>query len=196
MPRLQRTHGLLQRFLERASDCHRFPHAFHLRGQSGIGLREFFECESRHFDDAIVDGWLKAGRRFARDVVPYFVQQITDRQLGGDLRNREARGLGRQRRRPRHARIHFDNHHAPVVGVHRELDVRAARFHAHRADDCERSIAHDLEFFVRERLDGRHRNGIAGVHTHRIEIFNGANDHAVVRAIAHHFHLEFLPAEQ
>src|SRR6185312_12560263 len=60
----------------------------------------------------------------------------------------------------------------------------------------ERGVAHHLVFFVSERLHRRDRDGIAGVHTHRIEIFDGTDDYAVVHPVAHHFHLEFLPADQ
>ena len=33
------------------------------------------------------------------------------------------------------------------------------------------------------------------MHAHRIEVFDGADDDDVVGEIAHHFELEFLPAE-
>src|SRR5437667_8768130 len=34
------------------------------------------------------------------------------------------------------------------------------------------------------------------MHTHRIEILDGTNNHTVVLAVAHHFHLEFFPAHE
>src|SRR6266446_9143870 len=34
------------------------------------------------------------------------------------------------------------------------------------------------------------------MHAHRIEILDGTDDHAVVHAVAHHFHLEFFPADE
>ena len=34
------------------------------------------------------------------------------------------------------------------------------------------------------------------MHAHRIEIFDGTDDYAVVHPIAHHLHLEFLPADE
>ncbi len=37
---------------------------------------------------------------------------------------------------------------------------------------------------------------IAGVDAHRIEVFDGADDDAVVGLVAHDFHFVFLPAEQ
>ena len=44
---LQRAQAFLQALLERASDGHRFADAFHLRGERGVGLREFLEGEAR-----------------------------------------------------------------------------------------------------------------------------------------------------
>ena len=46
-PCLQRAQAFLQAFLERAPDGHRFADAFHLRGERGVGLREFLEGKAR-----------------------------------------------------------------------------------------------------------------------------------------------------
>ena len=90
---LQTAQRLLQRFLKRAADRHRFADAFHLRRQRRIGLREFFEREARDFDHAIIDRRLETGGRFARDVVWNFIQRVADREFGRDLRDRETRSL-------------------------------------------------------------------------------------------------------
>ncbi len=84
---------LLKRFFERAADGHRFADAFHLRGQGGIGLGEFFEGEPRDLGHHVIDRRLEAGHRFAGDVVGQFVQPVADGQLGGDLGDGETRGL-------------------------------------------------------------------------------------------------------
>ena len=55
--------------------------------------------------------------------------------------------------------------------------------------------AHALIFLVGQRQRGRDRDGVAGVHAHRIDVLDGADDDGVVGAVAHDFHLEFLPAE-
>ena len=183
-------------FLERAADGHRFAHAFHLRGERGIGLRKFLEGEARDLGDDVIDGRLEAGRGFARDVVPDFVEQIADGEFGGDFRDGKSGGLGRQRGTAADARVHLDDDHAAVVRVDAELDVRAAGLDADGADDGEAGVAHDLVFLVRERLDRRDGDGVAGVHAHGIEVLDGADDDAVVGLVAHHFHFVFLPAEQ
>ena len=195
-PDLERAQRLLQRFLERAADGHRFADAFHLRGQRRVGLREFLEGEARNLGDDVINGRLEARRGFARDVVLEFVEQVADGELGGDLRDGKAGGLGRQRGLRRDARVHLDDDHAAVVRVDAELDVRAAGLDAHGADHGEALVAHDLKFLVGQRLDGRDGDGVAGVDAHGIEVLDGADDDAVVGLVAHDFHLVFLPAEQ
>ena len=116
-PELERPHALHERFLEGAADRHRLAHRLHLRRQRPIGLRELLEVPARDLDDDVVDGRLEGGRRQARDVVRDLVEVIAERQLGGDLRDREAGGLRRQRRRPRHARVHLDDDHPAVRRV-------------------------------------------------------------------------------
>src|ERR1019366_1183379 len=57
---LQRAQAFLQAFLERAADGHRFADAFHLRGECGIGLREFLEGEARNLGDDVINARLEA----------------------------------------------------------------------------------------------------------------------------------------
>jgi hypothetical protein len=40
----------LQAFLERAANGHRFADAFDLRGELGVGLREFLEGKARNLE--------------------------------------------------------------------------------------------------------------------------------------------------
>ena len=134
-PELERPHALHERFLEGAADRHRLAHRLHLRRQRAIRLRELLEVPARDLDDDVVDGRLEGGGRQARDVVLDLVEVIAERELGGDLRDREAGRLRGQRRRPRHARVHLDHGHPAVRRVDRELDVRAAGLDADAADD-------------------------------------------------------------
>ena len=162
-----------------------------------IGLAELLEGKARNLGDDVVDARLEARRRGAAgDVVAQLIERVAHRQLGGHLCDREAGGLGGQRRRTRHARVHLDDDHPPVLRVDRELHVRAAGVHANLAQDRDRRIAHQLVFLVGQRLRGRHRDRIAGVDAHRIEVLDRADDDAVVRLVADDFHLEFLPADQ
>ena len=191
---LEAAQRFLQRFLEGAPDRHRFADAFHLRRQGRVRFRKFFESETRNLDHAVVDCRLEAGRRFAGDVVRDFVQRVANREFGRDLGDRESGRLGGERARARDARIHLDHDHPPVVGIDRELDVRSAGLDADLANDRERGVAHRLVFPVGKGLGGRDGDRIAGMHAHRIEILDRADDDAVVGPIAHHLHLEFLPA--
>ena len=82
----------------------------------------------------------------------------------------------------------------PVVRVEGELDVGAAGLDADAADAGERGVAHLLVLDVGQRLGRGDRDRVAGVHAHRVDVLDRADDHAVVGAVAHHLELELLPA--
>ena len=194
--RLQRAQGLLQGFGEGAPDRHRLADRFHRRRQDGIGAGEFLEGEARDFGDDIIDRRLERGRRRAAgDVIGDFVEEIADRQFGRDFGDREAGRFGGQRGGARDARVHLDHDHPPVGRIDRELHVRAAGLDADLAQHRQRGVAHDLIFLVGQRQRRRHRDGIAGMDAHRIDILDRADDDAIVRLVADHLHLEFFPAE-
>ena len=194
---LEPAQRLLQRLLEGAADRHHLADRLHLRGQPVVGLRELLEREARHLGDDVVDRRLEGRRRRAAgDVVAQLVERVADGELGGDLGDREAGRLRRQRRRARHARVHLDDDHAAVVRVDRELHVRAAGVDADLAQHRDRGVAHDLVFLVGQRLRRRDGDRVAGVHAHRVEVLDRADDDAVVLAVAHDLHLELFPAEQ
>ena len=192
---LERSHALEERLLERAPDRHRLAHRLHLRRQRAIGLRELLEVPPRNLRHDVVDRRLERRRGEPRDVVGNLVEVIAERELGGDLRDRETGRLRRQRRRPRDARVHLDDQHAAVFGVHAELDVRSAGLDADPVDDAPRGVAHALIFLVGQRQRGRHGDAVAGMHAHRIDVLDRADDDEVVCDVAHHLELELLPAD-
>jgi hypothetical protein len=93
------------------------------------------------------------------------------------------------------ARIHLDDHQPPICGIDRELHVGAAGLDPDLAQHRNRGVAHDLVFLVGERERGRDRDRVAGVHAHRIEVLDRADDDAVVALVAHHLHLELFPPQ-
>ena len=193
---LQSTQRLLQRFLERAADRHHLANRFHLRRQTIVGLLELFEREARHFGDDVIDRRLeRRGRLPSGDVVLQFVQRVADRQLRGDLGDREASGLGGQGRAARHSRVHLNHEQFAGLRIDRELDVGATRIHPDLPNDPHRGVPHDLILFIRQG----HRRGdgdtVAGVDAHRIKVLNRTDDHHIVLQIPHHLELELLPAD-
>ena len=195
-PRLQRAQSLLQRFRKGPPNRHRLADRLHRGGEHRIGAGEFLEGEARNFRDDVIDRRFERGRRRAPgNVVGDLVQRVAHRQLRRDLGDGESRRLRRQRRGARHARVHLDHDHLAVLGIDRELDVGAAGLDADLAQHRQRGVAHDLIFLVRQcqrRGDG---DGIPGMHAHRVDVLDRADDDAIVRVIADHLHLEFLPAE-
>ena len=76
-----------------------------------------------------------------------------------------------------------------------ELDVAAAGLDADLADDRQGGVAHPLVFLVGQRLRGGDGDRVARVYAHRIEVLDRADDDDVVRPVAHHLQLVFLPAD-
>ena len=192
---LQGAQRLLQGFGEAAPDRHGLADRLHGDGQERLGARELLEGEARYLGDHVVDRGLEGGRRHPGDVVVEFVEGVADRQLGRDLGDREAGRLGRQRGRARHPRVHLDDDQLAVVRVDRELHVGAPGIDPDLAQAGDRGVAHVLEFLVGQGQRRRHGDRIAGVDAHGVEVLDRADDDAVVGAVAHHLHLEFLPAE-
>ena len=175
---------------------HHLAHRFHLRGEAVVGGGEFFKRKTRDFGHHIINARLKRSRGApAGDVVLQFIERVAHRQFGRHFGNRKAGGFGGQRRRAAHARVHFNHNHLAVGRIHRKLHIRAAGVDTDFTQHRQAGIAHDLVFFVGERLRGGNRDGIARVHAHRVEIFNRTNDDAVVVAVTHHFHFILFPAQ-
>ena len=192
---LERSHALEERLLERAPDGHRLAHRLHLGRERAVRLGELLEVPARNLDDDVIDRRLERGGREPRDVVGDLVEVVAERELGGDLRDREPRRFRRQRRRARHARVHLDDDHPAVGGVHGELDVAAAGLDADTADDPPSGVAHPLIFLVAQRQRRRDRDAVARVHAHRVDVLDRADDDEVVGDVAHHLQLVFLPPD-
>ena len=192
---LQGADGLLERLLEGSTDRHCLSDALHLAGQGGVGQRELLESEAGDFHHTVVDRRLEAGGRCLGDVVLKFVESVADGELGCDLGNRIACGLGGEGRGARDARIHLDDDLASILGVHCKLDVRASGLHPNGADDCEGIVPHLLILLVGKCLDRGNRYGVAGVDSHRVEVLNRADNDAVVSTVADDLYLVLLPAK-
>ena len=106
---LERAQRLLQRARVVAADRHRLADRLHGRGEGRVGGRELLEREPRHLHDDVVERRLEARRRDLGDVVRDLVEAVADRELRGDLRDREAGRLRGERRRARDARVHLDD---------------------------------------------------------------------------------------
>jgi hypothetical protein len=192
-PLLQRAQRLLQRLRERAPDRHRLADRLHLRAEDPGRAGQLLERPARDLGDDVVDDRLEAGRRGARDVVGDLVERVPDGQAGGDLGDREAGGLRGERGGPRHPRVHLDDDLAAGDGIEGELDVAATGLDADAADDGEGGVAHGLVLDVGQRLGRGDGDRVAGVHAHRVDVLDRADDHAVVGAVAHDLELELLP---
>ncbi len=184
-----------ERLLEGPADRHDLADGLHVRAQPLVDAGELLEGEARPLDDDVVDRRLERGRRAQRDVVVDLLQRVADGEAGGDLRDRKAGRLGGQRRGPRDARVHLDDHDLLGLGIDRELDVGAPGLDPHRADHRERLVTQLLIEAVGQRLLRGDRDAVAGVDAHRVDVLDRADDHAVVVVVAHDLQLELAPAD-
>lgn len=136
-----------------------------------------------------------AGVAPPRDLVLQLVEPIAHRQLGRHLGDGKAGGLGGQGRGARDPGVHLDNEHAPIVRVDRELHIGAAGIDADLPQHGDRGVAHELVFLIRQGLGRGHRDGIAGMDPHGVQILDGADNDAVVLGVPHHLHLVLLPPQ-
>ena len=190
---LQRAHSLAKGLLKGAADRHDLAHGLHTRGERGVGTLELLEGKARHLDHTVVDRGLKAGGRCLGDVVDDLVERVAHSQARGGLGNGETRGLGGQRGRTAHARVHLDDDQAAGLGVHGKLHVGAAGLDADLLQNGERGHAHALILQVGEGLRRRHGDGVAGMHAHGVEVLDGAHDDAVAGVVTHDLHLILFP---
>ncbi len=97
---IYRTNGLLNRLLERATDAHHLTNALHATAEQPRNATELLEVPARDFDDYVVEARLKACRRDFRDRVFDLVEGDPKAEFCRDERERIARRLGRECRRP------------------------------------------------------------------------------------------------
>ena len=193
---LQGAQRLLERLLEAATDRHRLAHRLHRRGEQGRAAAEFFEGKAGNLRDHVVDRGFEAGRGCPGDVVDDLVEGVAHRQSGGNFGDGETGGLAGQGRAARDPRIHLDHHHIAVGRVDGELNVAAAGVDADFTNDRDRLVTQALVFAVGEGLGRCHRDRVAGVHPHGVEVLDAAHDHHIVGGVAHHLELKLLPAQQ
>ena len=165
--------------------------------RTGSAVGNFSKVKRGTLRHDIVDGRLEAGGRFPGNVVGQLVQGVPHCQLGRDLGYRKSGRLRGQGGRARDPRIHLDHHHdahSPDCTANWMLDppVSTPISRMHRKG----LVPHDLILAIAQGLGRCHGDGIAGVHTHRIEVLDGTNHHAVVGPVPHDLHLELFPARR
>src|SRR5699024_7966536 len=82
-----------------------------------------------------------------------------------------------------------------VFRVDRKLDVATASEITDSAHHLDGLIAHFLVATVAERHTRCHGNRIAGMDTHRVEVFDGADDDYVICIVAQQLQFELFPSQ-
>ena len=133
-------------------------------------------------------------RRAAGDVVGDFIERVADRELGGDLGDRKAVALeASAEERDTRGFISITTMR-PSSGLtpNCTLDPPVSTpISRSTASEASRMIWYSLSVSVSAGATVI----IAGMHAHRIEVLDRADDDAIVLLVAHHFHLELFPAE-
>ena len=182
--------------MEGATNAHGFANAFHGSGQDGFCSWKFFEGKAGDFGNDVVEGGFERGWGDASDIVFEFVEGVTDGQFSGDLGNRVASGLGGEGGGAGDAGIHFNNDHSSCAGADSELDIGTTCLDADFADNGKGGVAHALELAIGQSLGWGDGDAVARVNSHGIEVFDGADDDAVIGVIAHDLHFVLFPAEK
>ena len=86
------------------------------------------------------------------NVVDDLVERIAHGKARGGLGDGETRGLGGQRGRTAHARVHLDDNEAAGLGVHGKLHVGSAGLDANLLQNGERRDTHALVLKVTQGL--------------------------------------------
>ena len=180
---LERADALEERLLERAADGHRLAHRLHLRGERRVGLGKLLEVPARNLHDDVVDRRLEAGRCQPRDVV----RDLVAADSRGPAWRRSWRSESRWPWTPAPTS-------ATRAGSSRCTIIRpSAGFTANWMFEPPvstptrrmiRRAASRIRWYSlsdqRERR--RNRDAVAGVHAHRVDVLDRADDDEVVGA--------------
>ncbi len=193
---VQGAKGFHERLLKGSAYSHSLADTLHGGCQDGIRTRELFKGETRNFGHNVVESGFEGGRGGSGDIVLQLVQGVAHRQFGRDFGNGVAGGFRGEGGGAGDPGIHLNDDHASSLGANGELDVGATRFDADFPDDGKGGVAHPLIFAIGQSLGRGDGDTVPGMDSHRIKVFNGADDDAVVRVVPHHLHLILFPAEK
>ena len=190
---LQRADGLLEGLFVRLADAHDLAHGAHLRAELVFHALELLERPTRELDYHVVArGHVLVERAplAARDLG----QRESARQHGGDECDGETRRLGSQRGGARGTRVDLDDDVAVAHGVVRPLYVGAAD-DLHGIHDAVALLLQAIDDGLVDGLHGCGAERVAGMHAHRVDVFDGADGDHLAGGVTHDLKLELFPAE-
>ncbi len=194
-PLLERAKGFVESLRKVATQSHSLADGFHRGRQRPVGQGELFKSKPRHLDDDVIQCWLERCRRYLGDVVGNFIQAIPEREFRRDLRDRKARGFRSQCRTSGHPWVHLDDDDPPCRGLNRELNIAPTSVHSHQSDDLDTDIAQTLVLPVGQGESRSDSNGVTGVDTHRVHVFDRTDNDRVIGAISHEFEFVLFPPQ-
>ena len=104
---VDRSNGLLYRFLECPSNTHHLTNALHAAAQELADAVELLEIPARNLDNDVVQAGLEACTGDFRDTVLDFVERNTETKLSGDESERVTGSLRGEGRRTRQTSVNL-----------------------------------------------------------------------------------------
>ena len=191
----QRCHCFEESLLEVATNRHHFACRFHTGTKGSVRGSELVEWPARDLDNCIIESWLKGSSGpLTSDGVGQFIQSISDCNQCRHSRNWITGGLGCKSRRTRYAGVDLNDTIFTSVLVDRKLNIATA-LDVETANEAKCSISEALMVSIRKSLSRCDNDGLPSVNTHRVDVFHGTNDCAIVVGISHDFVFKFLPSQ-
>ncbi|OPZ72446.1 MAG: hypothetical protein BWY80_01130 [Firmicutes bacterium ADurb.Bin456] len=189
----QGSNGLLKCFLVVFTDTHYLTHGPHLGTQNVPGAVKLFKGPAGKLYHHVIPrrGVLGKG---AAPPIGNLIQGQASRQHGRNHSNGETGGFGSQGGGTGCAGINFNDNYPVRFRVVGELDI-GSPYHIN-------GLYHGIGIFLQPLLQfrayGQHggsAKGIAGMHTHGVNVLDITNGDHLVFGVPYHFQLQFFPAE-
>ena len=189
----QRTDGFLEGFFIILTDTHNLADCAHLGTQLILYAFEFFKCPACEFDNNII----AIGNIFIQCAV-FTAGDILQSQPcckhGGNQSNGEAGCLGSQCGGTGGSGVDFDDDISVCFGVMRPLYVCAADY-LYGIDNLIGFFLQTLLYLLGNSQHGSGAEGITGMHTKGVDIFNKAYGNHIAFGITHNLQFQLFPAE-
>ena len=155
---------------------------------------ELLKGETWGLHDDVIECRFEGCRSDLSDVILNLIERITDRQLGSNLCNRKTGRLRCKGAGTRNTGVHLNHNDATRIWIDCKLNIATTSINADLADNRDGEIAKLLIFDICQSESGSDGNGITGMYTHRVDIFDTADNYDVIYLVAHNFKFILFPS--
>ena len=187
-PCLQAADALEEAFFQIRADSHDLSGGFHLGPEGVRRIRELVEGEARELCHDVVERRLHGGGAARNGDL---LQGHAHGNLGRHPRDGIAAGLGRQGGGTRDSGVDFDEVVFRGLRMQGKLHVAPA-LDLQLADDLQGAVVEHLQVMLVQAQDGRHDDGVARMHPHRVHVLHPADGDCMVVGVAHDLKLDLF----